>query len=252
MHIKPLSGTAKDIAMAIIVAVGTITSQSADAATGYYLVSVYSAEDQVTVDYKYWNAKKNGSAPFGSPELGIGYGVSSRWYTELYGVDTQTAAQGTQFNSLNWQNDFLLTQGQYWFDLAIHTDIQQYARSGGYGFEWGPVFQTELWRTQLNANIFLQRDYRSNQSNATQLVYQWQLRQHWTPLLNFGLQGFGELGRWDNWNSTATQSHRAGPALFGTWYLPNAHKIMYEAAYLIGKNAGSAAKSFAMRLQYAF
>ncbi|WP_083444559.1 hypothetical protein [Herbaspirillum rhizosphaerae] len=244
---------AKAVAMALVFLVGALAGRRADAATGYYLVSVYSAENEISVDYKYWNAKRNGAAPLGSPEIGIGYGVTSRWYTEVYGTYTQTAAQGTQFSSLNWQNDVLLTQGQYWFDLAIHTNIEQYTRRDGYGLEWGPVFQTEVWRTQLNANVFLQRDYRTaGSNNATQLVYQWQVRQHWKPLLNFGLQGFGELGRWDNWNSTATQSHRAGPALFGTWHLENGHKLLYETAYLIGKNSGRSAKSFTMRVQYAF
>jgi len=243
---------AKVFVTALTLTIGAILSNSVHAATGYYLVSVYNAEDQVSVDYKYWNAKSNSAPPFGSPELGIGYGVTSRWYTEVYGVYAQTAAQGTQFSSLNWQNDYLLTQGQYWFDLAIHTNIEQYTGRDGYGLEWGPVFQTEIWRTQLNANVFLQRDYRTSRNNATQLVYQWQVRQHWKPLLNFGLQGFGELGRWDHWNSSAEQSHRAGPALFGTWYLPNAHKLLYEAAYLVGKNAARSAKSFTMRVQYAF
>lgn len=252
MWTRQLFSTAKSYATAASFVVAAALCNSADAATGYYLVSVYSAENQISVDYKYWNARRNGSASLGSPELGIGYGVNSRWYSEVYGGYTENAAQGTQFDSLNWQNDFLLTQGQYWFDLAIHTNIEQYRRRDGYGLEWGPVFQTEIWRTQLNANVFLQRDYRSNQSNATQLVYQWQVRQHWKPLLNFGLQGFGELGRWDDWDSQAKQSHRAGPAIFGTWYLPHAQKLMYEAAYLIGRNAGRAAKSFTMRLQYAF
>lgn len=258
MQIKQSFSTARKIVLtgAFAVVAIAISGRDAQAGTGYYLVSVYSAEDQVSVDYKYWNAKSKGRAPVGSPELGIGYGVSSRWYTEVYGVYFETAAQGRRFSSLNWQNDFLLTQGQYWFDLAIHTNIEQYRAADGYGLEWGPVFQTEFWRTQINANLFLQRDYRSNNTvsnaNATQLVYQWQVRQHWLPLLNVGLQGFGELGRWDHWNSTTTQSHRAGPALFGTWYLQNGHKILYETAYLLGKNSGRSANSFTMRLQYAF
>jgi len=252
MQVNTPTGATRLCAAALIVAAGAIACSVVHAATGYYLVSVYSAENQLSVDYKYWNAKRHDSAPFGSPEIGVGYGISSQWYTEVYGVYSQTAAEGTRFSSLNWQNDFLLTQGQYWFDLAIHTNIEQYTRRDGYGLEWGPVFQTEIWRTQLNANIFLQRDYRTSQNNATQLVYQWQVRQHWKPLLNFGVQGFGELGRWDNWSSKADQSHRVGPALFGTWYLPNAHKILYESAYLIGKNDGRPAKSFTMRVQYAF
>lgn len=223
----------------------------AAAATGYYLVNVYSDPGQLTLDYKYWNAKRPGSAPVGSPELGVGYGVNSRWYTELYGVYTQTAAQGTSFFSLNWQNDVLLTQGEYPFDLAIHTNLEQYRGRDGYGLEWGPALQTEWWRTQFNLNLFFQRDYRVAQGGPTQLVYQWQVRQHWRPVLNFGVQGFGELGKWDNWNHREDQSHRLGPALFGTAYFGRQF-LKYEAAYLFGTNNAHSARSVTMRLQFGF
>lgn len=225
----------------------------AQAGTGYYLVSVYSDPGQWTLDYKYWNAKASVGPPIGSPELGIAYGVNSRWYTELYGVTQQDAVQGRQMLSMNWQNDVLLTQGEYPFDLAIHTDVGQYRNSqrDGYSLELGPALQTEWWRTQFNANLFLQRDYRSQQNGPTQLVYQWQVRQHWRPWFNFGLQGFGELGRWDHWATRDQQSHRAGPALFGT--LRMGHQfVKYEAAYLFGTNATISARTFTMRLQVGF
>lgn len=228
-------------------------AQPAGAATGYYLVNVYSDPGQWTLDYKYWNAKSDAGPPIGSPELGVGYGVNSRWYTELYGVTRQDAVQGTQMMSMNWQNDVLLTQGQYPFDLAIHTDIGQYRNSQqqGYALEWGPALQTEWWRTQFNANLFFQRDYRTSQGSPTQLVYQWQVRQHWRPLFNFGLQGFGELGRWDHWDARDQQSHRAGPALFGTLRMGQQF-LKYEAAYLFGTNATLSARTFTMRLQLGF
>jgi hypothetical protein len=220
-----------------------------EAATGYYLVKVYSDPGRWTLDYKYWNAKASVGPLIGSPELGIGYGVNSRWYTELYGVTQQDAVQGTQMLSMNWQNDVLLTQGEYPFDLAIHTDVGQYRNSqrDGYSLEWGPG---EWWRTQFNANLFFQRDYRTQRGGPTQLVYQWQVRQHWRPWFNVGLQGFGELGRWDHWAARDQQSHRAGPAIFGT--LRMGHQfVKYEAAYLFGSNATSV-RAFTMRLQVGF
>jgi hypothetical protein len=228
-----------------------LAGRGATAATGYYLVNVYSDPGQLTLDYKYWNAKTPGSPPFGSPELGVGVGVNARWYTEVYGVAAQTAAQGTSFTSMNWQNDVLLTQGEYPFDLAIHTNIEQYRAREGYGFEWGPALQTEWWRTQFNVNLFFQRDYRVNQGGPTQLAYQWQIRQHWRTLLDFGLQGFGELGQWDHWASRQDQSHRIGPALFGT-LRAGGQFLKYEAAYLVGTNSTRSAHTFTMRLQLGF
>lgn len=228
-----------------------VAAGPATAATGYYLVEVYSDPGQLTLDYKYWNAKRSGSAPLGSPELGVGYGVNSRWYTELYGTYIQTAAGGTSFSSLNWQNDVLLTQGEYPFDLALHTNVEQYRGRDGYGLEWGPALQTEWWRTQFNLNLFFQRDYRTAQGGPTQLVYQWQVRQHWRPLFNVGVQGFGELGRWDHWSRREDQSHRLGPALFGTARFGRQF-LKYEAAYLFGTNNAHSARSVTMRLQFGF
>lgn len=227
----------------------------AAAATGYYLVPVYSVEGQTSIDYKYWNAKTNSGPPLGAPEIGVGYGINSRWYTEILGSYRQTQQQGTDFYSLNWQNDVMLTQGEYPFDVAIHTNVERYA-GPGYGVEFGPAVQTNIGRTQLNGNLFFQRDYRTGRPSPLLLTYQWQIRQHWKPLLNFGVQGFGELGKWDNWDDASHQSRRIGPALFGSWFIDkrraDARELRYEAAYLIGKNAGRNAKSFTMRVQYAF
>jgi hypothetical protein len=235
----------------LLLMLGAVLCRSATAATGYYLVPVYGVEGQTSIDYKYWNTKASNTPTLGAPEIGIGYGVNSRWYTEVYGSFRQTTEQGTDFYGLNWQNDVLLTQGEYPFDLAIHTNIEQYA-DNGYGVEFGPAFQTEISRTQFNVNIFFQRDYATGKASPMQMNYQWQIRQHWKPMLNFGVQGFGELGQWDDWNARDKQSHRIGPALFGSWHMTNTRELKYEAAYLMGKVAARNAHSFTLRLQYAF
>lgn len=225
------------------------------AATGYYLVPVYADEGMAGVDFRYWNAKRYGVAPQGSPEIGLSYGVNSRWNTELIGAWSQTDAGGTTLMGQGWQNELLLTQGQYPFDLAIHTLVQRYQqRSRGEGLEIGPALQTEIGRTQFNINVFLSRDYHGQVANTTQLSYQWQVRYPWTPALQFGAQGFGEPGQWDNFSSTARQSHRAGPALFGSAYFGEQRRqeLRYESAYLIGKNSGRNAKSVTLRVQYLF
>jgi len=225
------------------------------AGTGYYLVPVYADEGLAGVDYRYWNAKRFGAAPVGSPEVGLSYGVNSRWTTELLGTWIQTDAGGTRLTGQGWQNDLLLTQGQYPFDLAIHTLVQRYQqRSRGMGLEIGPALQTEIGRTQLNFNVFLPRDYHGQTANVTQLAYQWQVKYRWKSALQFGAQGFGEPGHWDDWASTAQQSHRIGPALFGSLYFGagRSQELRYETAYLIGKNGAINAKSVTLRVQYLF
>jgi hypothetical protein len=221
--------------------------------TGYYLVSVYDADGQKSIDYKYWNAHFHGLT-VAAPEIGFGYGVSSRWYTELYGTWIKVNGGPPVWSETAWQNDFLLTQGQYDFDLALHTKIERPRDSSqGYGIEFGPALQTEVGRTQFNVNAFFQRDYRTDAANnPMQLTYQWQIKYHWKSWLQPGLQGFGELGQWDHWLPADQQAHRAGPAVFGHRDIVKDQELKYEAAYLIGKNGSRSANSFTMRLQYLF
>ena len=234
-------------------ALAVLGQQAAIAGTGYYLVSTYPNEGQRTVDFKYWNAKPSGRPPRSSPELGFGYNVNSRWYTEVIAAWFQLSPGSNKLAATEWQNDFMLTQGQYPFDLALHTNIERNEdTSRGVGFEFGPVLQAEVGRTQLNFNLFFSRDYRVRQIAPMQIAYQWQVKYRWTGKLQFGAQGFGEMGEWNHWLPRNQQSHRAGPALFGNWDLGGQREWKYEAAYLIGKNSARNAKSVTMRIQYAF
>lgn len=231
-----------------LLVLAALLPQAVYAETGYYLVTTYDVEGQVSIDYKYWNAHLRSAPGVASPEIGIGYGVTSRWYTELITQWIQRDGRQTRNTGVEWQNDFLLTQGQYDVDVALHTLVERARRrENGYYVEVGPVLQTQLWRTQLNLNLFLQREMDNGERNETELAYQWQVRQRWKRWLSPGLQGFGEVGKWNDWLPSKRQSHRAGPAFFG-----EAGHVKYEAAYLFGKNQGRAANSFTMRVQYLF
>ncbi len=227
---------------------------SASADTGYYMVTTYDVEGQTSVDFKYWNARYRHTRVY-APDLGIGYGVTSRWYTELYGTWVKVGERAMKFEETAWQNDFMLTQGQFDLDVALHTKIERpQDRDEGYAIEWGPVLKTDIGRVQLNANLFFQRDVRVRgleSEKHTELAYQFQLKHRWKSWFQPGLQAFGEVGKWNNWLPANEQSHRAGPAVFGS-ALFGKQELKYEAAYLLGRNDGRAAKTFSMRAQYVF
>lgn len=237
----------------LLASLAWLSQQQVMAATGYYLVTTYPNEGQRTVDFKYWHAKADGRPARSSPEIGFGYNVNSRWFTELTAQWFKANPGSTHLSALEWQNDFMLTQGQYPFDLAFHTKVERAQDgSGELGAEFGPVLQTEFGRTQLNLNLFFEREYRVAQPKPMQVKYQWQVKYRWIEKLQFGAQGFGEVGQWNEWLPRARQSHRAGPALFGSWDLGGGHEWKYEAAYLAGTNSARNARSVAMRIQYAF
>ncbi|HYD63232.1 MAG TPA: hypothetical protein VEC35_22950 [Noviherbaspirillum sp.] len=238
------------IALAIL---SFIACVHAHAGPGYYLISIYENEGEKSIDFRFWNVAPHNAKSSYAPEIGFGYGVTKRWYTEVLAGWLHTAQSGTRFNDFAWQNDYLLTQGQYSFDLALHSEVKRFRDSSqGYGVEFGPALQTEFGRTQVNANLFFDRSYRSAQANPMQLKYQWQLRHRWRPAFQFGLQGFGELGEWDDWAPRRQQSHRSGPVVAGTMHLGKTQALKYEFAYLAGKVFATPAKTFVMRVQYEF
>lgn len=228
-------------------------SAPAIADPGYYVVTAYDYQGIGSVDFRYWTVRMPGSEAVIWPEVGLGYGVTSRWYTEVYASWVGTFDTGTKLSTLNWQNEYLLTQGEYPFDLALHASfIRNHGTGTGYALEWGPVVQTDVGRTQLNANVFFERGHDGGGPTQTQMKYQWQIKYRWLPALQPGLQGFGEVGPWDRWSARDMQSHRAGPAIFGTVRSGSKNAIHYQAAYLRGSTYAQHGDMFSMRVQYTF
>lgn len=225
----------------------------AHADPGYYVVTAYDNAGQRSIDFRYWSVALPGRAHANWPEVGLGYGVNSRWYTEVY-ASYITSSEPTHLDTLNWQNDVLLTQGQWPFDLALHLNLSRYRGSeSGTVVEAGPVFQTDAWRTQFNFNLFFQREFGSEDASGhTDLNYQWQVRHRWSRPLQFGAQGFGEIGRWDRWPAADRQSHRAGPALFGSVDTGAGQVLQYQVAYLWGRIYGRSGNMLTLRTQLVF
>ncbi len=226
---------------------------TAHADPGYYVVTAYDNEGQRTLDVRYWTVNPKDSPATRWPEIGLGYGVNSRWYTELYASFIGQLDTATTLSTVNWQNEILLTQGQWPIDVALHLVIAKYSgSSNAYSIEYGPVLQTDIGRTQLNFNVFFDHDYGEGSDGITEMKYQWQVKHRWLPRLQFGLQGFGELGNWERWDPRERQSHRAGPAIFGQVPLGGGTALLCQAAVLLGSTYGQNGTMFSLRAQLAF
>ena len=221
-----------------------LATTAALADPGYYLVTPYSTPGQAALDLRYWTVKSPNESATLWPEVGLRYGVSSRWTTELFASYIGDSFGSQKLSSINWQNDVLLTQGQVPFDLALHAQLIR-NREVGNALELGPVFQTEWGSTQLNANLFFAHDWAS--TRGTQVKIQWQAMHRLQPGVRVGLRGFGELGRWDDLPPPRRQSHRAGPVLhLGTG------KLDLDLAYLWGKTYGGRGDMFTAQVLVSF
>ena len=188
--------------------------------------------------------------------VGAGYGVNEYWFTEVY---LKQERNGTQDATLaEWENKFQLTEtGEYPLDLGLLTELEvPVSGKAPWEIRFGPLLQTEFGKLQLNGNLLFERAFGRADENgvpfSVNLAYQWQVKYRWQPTLEFGMQGLGEVGKWDNWYQQNQQIHRVGPALFGKFALGNRQAIKYNVAWLFGAGAAAPNHTFRAQLEYEF
>lgn len=230
-----------------------LAASSAAADPGYYVLSPYDREGVTSVELRYWTVKPDGDIETTWPELAFSHGINSRWTTLLLASWIGSSAEATRLSLASWQNVVLLTQGEWPVDLALFGALTRLEGDRpGATTEFGPLLQTEFGPLQMNLNLIFERVRRDHRARPTQLKYQWQLRRHVAGPVQFGLQGFGELGPWDSWLAHAQQSHRAGPALFATLPPGGAKALQIDAALLVGKTYGEVGRMVSVRMFWPF
>lgn len=203
---------------------------------------------------KYGSATPLAGNAMQATAIGLGYGVTDLWATEVILKRERTSRQGV--TSLEWENRFLFDEmGKYSVDVGLLSELEApLAGRAPWELRVGPMFQTRSGSFQWNANVLLVRAFGAVDEFGvpfmTNLAYQWQMKYHWRAELEYGLQGMGELGKWDNWYKKSEQNHRVGPAVFGR--LGTQQAVNYNAAWLFGTTAGSPNHTFRMQADYAF
>ena len=188
--------------------------------------------------------------------IGYGYGATEYWFTEVY---LKQERNGSDIANLaEWENKFQLTDtGKYPVDVGLITELEApLSANTPWEFRLGPLFQTEYGMLQLNGNLLFERAFgkadESGEPYSTNFSYQWQAKYRWRPILEFGVQGMGDMGKWNDWNKPSGQSHRAGPAVFGKFKLGNRRAIKYNAAWLLGAGNAAPNHTFRMQVEYEF
>ena len=206
------------------------------------------------VDFKAGTATKSGTPRESAASIGFGYGATQWWFTEVYLKYKQELNESAKFDAIEWENKFQLTEtGKYPVDVGLLLEIERPTNHAeGWEVKWGPLLQTEFGKVQLNANLLFQRSFLTEESSATVFLYQWQLKYRWLPQFEFGLQGFGETGKWNDWAPKDEQSHRVGPAVFGKLPLGGRQAIKYNAAWLVGTSKAAPDHTLRMQVEYEF
>jgi hypothetical protein len=206
------------------------------------------------IDFKYGSARRPDEPRESAGSLGFGYGATEWWFTELYLKYKKEDLDATKFDAVEWENKFQLTEtGKYPLDLGFILEIERpQDRSEGWEVKWGPLLQAEAGKWQFNGNLLLQRNFRSESSDGLVFKYQWQAKYRWRQEIEFGLQGFGDLGAWNHWAPADEQEHRIGPAVFGKLPLGNHRALSYNAAWLFGASKAAPDNGLRLQIEYEF
>lgn len=243
--------------VALTLCAGVLSPAAVFAGAADYVYTPAVEQGEKEVDFKF------GSSPSGdvsrAASLGFGYGASDYWFTEVY-LKTEHEGVAPRLNILEWENKFQLTEtGKYPLDIGLITEFEFPVNREGAAneFKFGPLFQTEFDRLQLNGNLLFERKFGGDGDpddapNITVLQYQWQVKYRWKEAFEFGLQGLGALGEWNHWASHDAQEHKLGPAIFGKIALAGQQAIRYNAAWLIGTTTATPDNTFRLQLEYEF
>ena len=206
------------------------------------------------IDFKAGRANTHDADQSSAASIGFGYGARPHWFTEFYAKYESQGSGPTHFDAWEWENRFQLTDtGEYPIDAGFVVELERpQDHSEGYEVRFGPLFQTEFGKVQLNGNLLFERHYRAAAGGPMGFGYQWQAKYRWKEAFEFGLQGFSDVGPWNDWDPADEQSHRFGPAVFGR--LPvGVHKaIRYNAALLHKASSGAPDNTFRMQVEYEF
>lgn len=206
------------------------------------------------IDFKMGTWRKSGEGRSSAASIGFGYGVTQNWFTEIYRKYERTDDEGTHFDAWEWENKFQLTEpGRFPIDAGLIVEVEKpQDNSEGYEVVFGPLFQAEAGKLQLNGNLLLEQHYRSDSNQRALFSYQWQAKYRWQPALEYGMQGFGNFGSWNHWDPLTDRAHRLGPAIFGKVALGGRHAIRYNAAWLIGTSGNAPTQNFRAQVEYEF
>ena len=245
----------KSKSRALIFCLGIASSGAVFASPADYVYTPTVEYGEKEIDFKYGSATQKDGTLLEAASIGYGFSATETWFTEFYLKQERGGSQVANIGE--WENKFQLTEtGKYPLDLGFITEVEAPLNGQSpWELKVGPLLQTEFGKLQLNGNVLFEHPFGKDEKGTTygtNLLYQWQAKYRWKQIFEYGLQGLGEVGKWDHWDSQSDQVHRIGPAAFGKLALGNSQAIRYNAAWLFGASTAAPNHTFRMQVEYEF
>ena len=238
---------------ALIVSVIASTAHAGPSAHVYSPMVEY-GENEIEFMGGYYDDNDQGVDGEQEVKIAFGRGLTTWWKSEIEFEWEKEPTEGTKYKAFEWVNIFQLSeQGEHWMDYGLFVEFK-FPDSGAKAdkIEIGPMFQKELGNTINNLNLIFVRDFGSKAGHDTKLEYTWQVQWYGAPELQYGIQGFGDVGNLDGMKKFNKQEHKVGPALFGLIKLEGSTKIKWDSALLFGTTSNTPDYTLRFIAEYEF
>jgi len=162
----------------------------------------------------------------------VGYGVTDRWFTELYGeIEKGATASKFEFTALEWENIYQLTeQGQYWIDVGLYFEYEvSFEDDKADKIEGKFLFEKEFGNITHTANIIFEKQVGGDSEKETEGELAWGSRYRWKKYFEPGFEVHSEFGELNEGKSFDEQEHLIGPVFYG-----KISHFKYDIGYLFG------------------
>lgn len=188
----------------------------------------------------------------------VGYGVTDRWATELYGEyekqmgedeDGEPRVDRLKFTNLEWENRFQLAeQGQWWVDTGFYiaNEIPLLDKNPG-KIEAKLLLEKTFSKFTHTANMIIEKEVGGGSTAMTEGGFAWSSRYRLSKYFQPGFEYYAGLGELRKHLPFKEQAHQVGPVFYG-----KLGHVKYDVGYLVGVSAAAPMREIKWVLEYEF
>lgn len=241
----PLRAGVVKAALLLAAAVAAFLPGRAEAAGKVYLPYVEKGEVELEWISRYVHGD-DGNA--WQHKAAIGYGVTDRWFTEIYAEAEKEGGEGYDFSALEWENRFQLVEaGEYWVDPGLLLEYEINTAGGADEAAAALLLAKDTGRFSHAANLKIEKEIGEDAEGGVETGLSWSSRYRYTQAFEPGFEYHAGFGRWRDGSDWDEESHQAGPFLYG-----KAGNVVYTAGYLAGLSHAAPDSEFRLNLEYEF
>ena len=166
----------------------------------------------------------------------LGYGVTDRWFTEIYGEIERTKNDDDEdldfsFTALSWENRFQLTeQGQYWADVGLYLEYEaSFENKHPDNIETKLLLEKSFEKFTHTANIILEQNVGRHPGEDLVGGFAWSSKYRLSQVFQPGFEWHSDFGEIGQTVSYQDQKHQIGPVFYG-----KLGHVKYDVGYLFG------------------